>query len=141
MTSTGHVSREFVALILLPLVGNAAEHVTAGEFSPYTPGPNLKRSSLRCDTDGLRTVSALSSFVTVVVSIKDKIDLSLSIAVGSSLQIALFVIPFLVLLAWCIGQPLTLKFDLFETICLFLTILIVNWAIQDGTFDFKFFSS
>ncbi|KAL7412571.1 Sodium/calcium exchanger protein-domain-containing protein [Mrakia frigida] len=121
MTSTGGVSREFVALILLPLVGNAAEHVTA-----------------------------------VVVSIKDKIDLSLSIAVGSSIQIALFVIPVLVLLGWAIGQPLTLKFvlfsldssqrrtftnralsfslrfDLFETCALFLTVLVVNWAIQDG---------
>ncbi|KAL7417354.1 Sodium/calcium exchanger protein-domain-containing protein [Mrakia frigida] len=97
LTNTGGISREFVALILLPLVGNAAEHVTA-----------------------------------VVVSIKDKIDLSLSIAVGSSIQIALFVIPVLVLLGWAIGQPLTLKFDLFETIALFLTILVVNWAIQDG---------
>ena len=80
MTRQGNISREFVALILLPLVGNAAEHVTA-----------------------------------VVVSVKDKIDLSLSIAVGSSIQIALFVIPLLVVLAWAIGQPLTMKFDLFET--------------------------
>lgn len=50
-----------------------------------------------------------------MVSIKDKIDLSLSIAVGSSIQIALFVVPTLVLLAWAIGQPLTMQFDPFET--------------------------
>ncbi|CDZ96285.1 Ca2 /H antiporter VCX1 and related proteins [Phaffia rhodozyma] len=96
MTQSGNISREFVSLILLPLVGNAAEHVSA-----------------------------------VMVSIKDKIDLSLSIAVGSSIQIALFVIPTLVLLAWAIGQPLTMKFDLFEVSCLFITVLIVNYAIQD----------
>jgi calcium/proton exchanger cax len=40
----------------------------------------------------------------VVVSVKDKIDLSITIAVGSSIQIALFVVPVLVLLAWCIGR-------------------------------------
>lgn len=50
-----------------------------------------------------------------MVSVKDKIDLSLSIAVGSSIQIGLFVIPFLVVLGWAIGQPLTMRFDMFET--------------------------
>lgn len=97
LTESNAISREFVALILLPLVGNAAEHVTA-----------------------------------VTVSYKDKLDLSMAVAVGSSIQISLFVIPILVLLGWCIGQPLTLEFDILEVIILFVSIIIVNQAISDG---------
>lgn len=97
ITANGAISKEFVALILLPLVGNVAEHVSA-----------------------------------LTVSVKDKLDLSLAIAVGSSLQIALFVLPVLVLLGWAIGQPLSLEFDVLETITLFVSIVIVTQAISDG---------
>jgi Ca2+:H+ antiporter len=44
----------------------------------------------------------------VTVSYKNRLDLAMSVAVGSSIQIALFVVPFLVLLGWIIGQPLSL---------------------------------
>ncbi|KAH7333849.1 Sodium/calcium exchanger protein-domain-containing protein [Rhizoctonia solani] len=97
LTSGGNISREFVALILLPLVGNAAEHVTA-----------------------------------VTVSVKNKLDLAITVAVGSSIQIALFVLPFLILLGWIIDQPLTLFFDIFETVVVFVSVLIINYAISDG---------
>ncbi|KAF8674724.1 Sodium/calcium exchanger protein [Rhizoctonia solani] len=97
LTKNGNISREFVALILLPLVGNAAEHVTA-----------------------------------VTVSVKNKLDLAITVAVGSSIQIALFVLPFLILLGWMIGQPLTLFFDIFETVVVFVSVLIINYAISDG---------
>ncbi|KAF7985745.1 hypothetical protein HWV62_2364 [Athelia sp. TMB] len=111
LTSSGAISKEFVGLILLPIVGNAAEHVTA-----------------------------------VTVSVKDKLTLSLGVAVGSSIvsvipkkisnskltQIALFVIPFIVTLAWIIGKPLTLLFDPLESIVLFLAVLTVNYTVQDG---------
>ena len=40
----------------------------------------------------------------VTVSVRNKLDLALAVAVGSSIQIALFVLPFLVILGWCIGQ-------------------------------------
>lgn len=56
-------------MILLPIVGNAAEHLTA-----------------------------------VTVSVKDKLDLSIGVAVGSSIQISLLVIPFIVVLGWIIGK-------------------------------------
>ncbi|GAA5891134.1 hypothetical protein JCM5296_004903 [Sporobolomyces johnsonii] len=91
------ISVEWVGLILLPIVGNAAEHVTA-----------------------------------VSVSVHDKIDLSMGVAVGSSIQIALFVIPFCVILGWIMGKPLSLLFDPFESIVLFLSVLITNYTIQDG---------
>ncbi|KAJ3754380.1 calcium proton exchanger [Lentinula raphanica] len=97
LTDTGTISQEFVGIILLPIVGNAAEHVTA-----------------------------------VTVSVKDKLTLSLGVAVGSTLQIALFVIPFIVTLGWMIGKPLTLLFDPYESITLFLAVLTVNYSVQDG---------
>ena len=68
----------------------------------------------------------------VTVSIKDKLTLSLGVAVGSSIQIALFVIPFIITLGWILNKPLTLLFDPLESIVLFLAVLTVNYAVQDG---------
>ncbi|MCJ1393236.1 hypothetical protein MMC18_006108 [Xylographa bjoerkii] len=97
IVQTAHISKTFIGLILLPIVGNAAEHVTA-----------------------------------VVVSLKNKMDLAIGVAIGSSLQIALGVTPFLVILGWIIGQPMTLHFETFETVVFFLSVLVVNYLIQDG---------
>jgi len=97
LTDSGHISKEFVGVILLPIVGNAAEHVTA-----------------------------------VTVSVKDKLNLSIGVAVGSSIQIALFVVPFIVTLGWILNKPLTLLFDPYQSIALFLSVLTVNYVVQDG---------
>ncbi|OCF45169.1 calcium/proton exchanger [Kwoniella heveanensis CBS 569] len=97
LTENGHVSREFVGLILLPVIGNSVEHITA-----------------------------------VTVSVKDKLNLSMSIAVGSSIQVSLCLLPILVLIGWAIGQPMLLFFDNFETITLVVSLLLVNFAISDG---------
>ena len=91
------ISKTFIGLILLPIVGNAAEHVTA-----------------------------------VVVAYKDKMDLAIGVAIGSSLQIALFVTPFLVILGWITGHAMTLQFETFETVAFFLSALVVTLLIQDG---------
>ncbi|KAF9913415.1 hypothetical protein BX616_010065 [Lobosporangium transversale] len=90
-------SPTFIGLILLPIVGNAAEHVTA-----------------------------------VTVAVKNKMDLAIGVAIGSSMQIALFVTPLIVIIGWIIGQPMTLFFNTFETCVLFVSVLIVNYLIQDG---------
>ncbi|EMC91915.1 hypothetical protein BAUCODRAFT_39061 [Baudoinia panamericana UAMH 10762] len=95
-----NVSQEFIGLILLPIVGNAAEHVTA-----------------------------------VTVAIKDKMDLSIGVAVGSSLQIALLVLPLMVCINWFgAGAPdaLNFNFDGFQVSCLFIAVIVVNYVIQDG---------
>jgi Ca2+:H+ antiporter len=92
-----HISKTFIGLILIPIVGNAAEHVTA-----------------------------------VVVAWKNKMDLAIGVAVGSSLQIALFVTPFLVVLGWIMDRPMTLHFETFETVSFFLASLVVVLLIQDG---------
>ncbi|KAK2460882.1 hypothetical protein APHAL10511_007352 [Amanita phalloides] len=97
LTNSGKISTEFVGVILLPIVGNAAEHVTA-----------------------------------VTVSVKDKLNLSLAVAVGSSIQISLFVIPFIVVLGWILGKPMSFLFDPYESIALFLSVLTVNYVVQDG---------
>ncbi|KAG4428508.1 hypothetical protein IFR05_016011 [Cadophora sp. M221] len=94
---TAHVSKTFIGLILLPIVGNAAEHVTA-----------------------------------IVVAVKDKMDLAMGVAIGSSLQISLLVTPALVLLGWVIGVDMTLHFKIFETVIFFLSVLVVTYVIQDG---------
>ncbi len=101
IVETTHISKTFIGLILLPIVGNAAEHVTA-----------------------------------CVVAYKHKMDLAISVAIGSSLQIALFVTPFLVILGWIVGQPMTLHFQGFETVVFFISMLVVNYLIQDGASNY-----
>jgi len=88
---TSPLSEAFVGLIILPIVGNAAEHVTA-----------------------------------VAVASKNKMDLAIGVAVGSSIQIALFVTPFIVLLGWAMGKDMSLYFTLFETVSLFVSAFIVS---------------
>jgi Ca2+:H+ antiporter len=87
----------FVGVILIALIGNAAEHLTA-----------------------------------VTVAIKDKMDLAVNIAMGSTLQVALFVAPVLVLLGFFTGHQLDLVFNLFEIVAIAMTMLIVNAITNDG---------
>lgn len=69
---------------------------------------------------------------TVKVAMKGKLDLAIALVVGATLQIALFVTPLLVLLGWAIGQRMTLSFGGFQTTTLALSVLVVNYLIQDG---------
>mmetsp|Transcript_39710 Transcript_39710/g.98273 ORF Transcript_39710/g.98273 Transcript_39710/m.98273 type:complete len:106 (+) Transcript_39710:1-318(+) len=63
---------------------------------------------------------------------KNKMDISLGVAVGSATQIALFVIPFCVLVGWAMDMPLDLNFHVFETMSLVLTVITVTFVISDG---------
>ncbi|KAF9564348.1 Calcium/proton exchanger [Agrocybe pediades] len=92
-----HVPKAFIGLILLPIVANAAEHVTS-----------------------------------VWMAMKDQMELTITISVGSSIQISSFVVPLLVIIGWISGHELTLFFANFETIVLFVSVLLVNTLIQDG---------
>jgi Ca2+:H+ antiporter len=87
----------FTGVIVLPIIGNAAEHATA-----------------------------------VTVAMKNKMDLSVSVAMGSSLQIALFVAPALVLYGWAVGQPMDLNFNPFELVAVVVSVLIANSISSDG---------
>lgn len=87
----------FTGVILVPIVGNAAEHATA-----------------------------------VTVAMKNKMDLSLSVAVGSSMQIALFVAPVLVIAGRILGKPMDLDFKPFELVAVVVSVLIANSISSDG---------
>lgn len=68
----------------------------------------------------------------VTVAMKNKMDLSVSVAVGSSLQIALFVAPVLVIAGWFMGQPMDLDFNPFELVAVAVSVLIANSISSDG---------
>lgn len=91
------LTQVFVGVILVALVGNAAEHSTA-----------------------------------VLVARKNQMDLALGIAVGSSLQIALFVAPCLVFASYVLGNPLDLIFTPFEVAAVTVSVLIVGFVAMDG---------
>lgn len=91
------VSEFFIGIIVVPLVGNVAEHLVA-----------------------------------VQTALKNKMELSMAVSLGSSLQIALFVAPVLVFVSFLMGNPLTLVFNQFEIVALFAGTLIAAFVAQDG---------
>jgi Ca2+:H+ antiporter len=97
LVKTSSISEIFIGLIILPIVGNAAEHVTA-----------------------------------VTVAMKNKMDLAIGVAVGSSIQIALFITPLVVIIGWAMDRQMSLYFTLFETVCLFVSAFITNFLVLDG---------
>jgi Ca2+:H+ antiporter len=98
ITEAWGISQTFAGMVLLPIVGNAAEHLTA-----------------------------------VTVSIKNKMDLAIGVAVGSSQQIAMMVTPLMVILGWIMGQSMSLYFQVFETAVLFMTVILVFALLNDGS--------
>ena len=77
--------------------------------------------------------NAAEHFTAVIVAGKDKMDLSLGIAIGSSVQIAVFVAPLMVVFAWIMGVDLSLEFGPLETAATFLSVLVANSILRDGT--------
>ena len=76
--------------------------------------------------------NAAEHFAAVIVAGKDKMDLAIAIAIGSSVQIALFVAPVMVLLAWILRVDLTLEFGVLETAATFISVLVANSILSDG---------
>lgn len=91
------LSEFFLGIILIPIVGNAAEHMVA-----------------------------------ITVAGRNKMDLSVEIAVSSSLQIALFVAPLLVFISLAMGNPLTLVFNTFELWALGSAVVVTVLVCIDG---------
>jgi Ca2+:H+ antiporter len=91
------ISPIFVGLILIPVIGNAAEHASA-----------------------------------VFFAIRNKVDVSLEIAVGSSTQVALFVAPIMVFISLLVGHPMDFVFTGFEIGAVFIATLIVAVISRDG---------
>ena len=76
--------------------------------------------------------NAAEHFTAVVVAGKNRMDLSIGIAVGSSVQIAAFVAPLVILVSWIIGVELSFEFGLLETAACMLAVLIANSISRDG---------
>jgi Ca2+:H+ antiporter len=77
--------------------------------------------------------NAAEHWVAVLVAAKDKMDLAVNIAIGSSAQIALFVAPVLVLLSFVVGpDPMALVFNGYELAALVFAVLIANFVTQEG---------
>ena len=91
------LSEFFVGIIIVPIIGNVAEHLVA-----------------------------------VTAAMKNRMELSMSVSLGSSLQIALFVAPALVFISLLMGNPLTLEFNQFELVALGGAAFIAASAAQDG---------
>jgi Ca2+:H+ antiporter len=91
------LSKVFVGLIVIPIIGNAAEHSSA-----------------------------------VTMALRNKVDITLEIAIGSSTQIALFVAPALVFVSLLVGHPMDFIFSPFEVAAVGLSTLIVNLISNDG---------
>ncbi|MEM9817559.1 MAG: calcium/proton exchanger [Cyanobacteria bacterium P01_D01_bin.6] len=87
----------FSGVILIPLVGGAAEYLTA-----------------------------------VRVAYKNNMDLAISISMGSSLLVALLIVPVLVLTGQFLGQPMDLNFNLFEVVAVVIAVALVNLISLDG---------
>ncbi|XP_004240400.1 vacuolar cation/proton exchanger 3-like [Solanum lycopersicum] len=92
------ISVSFISLILLPIVGNAAEH--AGS---------------------------------IIFALKNKLDISLGVALGSASQISMFVVPLCVIMGWIIGVDMDLDFSILETGSLAFSIILIAFTLQDGT--------
>ena len=77
--------------------------------------------------------NAAEHWVAVLVAAKDKMDLAVNIAIGSSAQVALFVAPLLVLLSFVVGpDPMALVFNGYELVGLLFAVLIANLVTQEG---------
>ena len=76
--------------------------------------------------------NAAEHFTAVVVAGKNRMDLSIGIAVGSSVQIAAFVAPLVILVSWIVGVNLSFEFGLLETAACLLAVLIANSISRDG---------
>ncbi|KAH9804476.1 vacuolar cation/proton exchanger 5 [Citrus sinensis] len=100
-SASWNIPISFISVILLPIVGNAAEHASA-----------------------------------IMFAMKDKLDISLGVAIGSSTQISMFGIPFCVVIGWIMGRPMDLNFQLFETATLFITVIVVAFFLQEGTSNY-----
>ncbi|CAL0306222.1 unnamed protein product [Lupinus luteus] len=92
------LSVSFISIILLPIVGNAAEHAGA-----------------------------------IIFAFKNKLDITLGVALGSATQIGMFVVPLCTIVAWIMGIKMDLNFNLLETGSLTLAIITTAFTLQDGT--------
>ncbi|MEC9488380.1 MAG: calcium/proton exchanger [Halanaerobium sp.] len=85
------LSRVFIGVVIIPVISNAAEHLTA-----------------------------------ILMAREDRMDLSLNIALGSSIQVSLFIVPSLIIISHLLGHPMNVLFSPFQIVSIFTAALVVN---------------
>uniref|UniRef100_A0A803LXC7 Sodium/calcium exchanger membrane region domain-containing protein n=1 Tax=Chenopodium quinoa TaxID=63459 RepID=A0A803LXC7_CHEQI len=88
----------FLSIIMLPIVGNAAEHAGA-----------------------------------IIFAYKNKLDISLAVALGSATQISIFVVPLCVIVAWIMHIKMDLSLSVLETGSFVVSVLVIAFTLQDGS--------
>jgi Ca2+:H+ antiporter len=91
------LSEMFVGIIIVPIIGNAAEHSSA-----------------------------------VLMAMRNRMDLAVSIAIGSSVQVALLIAPLLVFVGLALGQPMDLAFNIFEVAAVTLAVGVATSVVRDA---------
>ncbi|KAG1840728.1 Sodium/calcium exchanger protein-domain-containing protein [Suillus subalutaceus] len=121
-----------VTLLLLTLV-TITVTITAEDLVESMDGISTTISKQWVGLILLPAVSSIAECVTAVnTSVKDQLNLSVSIAVGSSIQTTLLIIPFMVTLGWIMGRPLALLFDPFESVVLYISVQTMSFVVADG---------
>ena len=92
-----HMSKLFLGIIVIPIIGNAAEHSTA-----------------------------------LVTAMKNKMDISVNIAISSAAQIAMFVAPLIIIVSRWSHHPVTIVFSSIELICVAAAVMITQQVTRDG---------
>lgn len=92
-----NISEVFIGSIIIPIVGNAAEHASA-----------------------------------LIFASKNKLDIAISVAVGSAVQISIMAFPFCVLLGWTISSPLSLAISPYDLMSLCLSVFLVAITLKEG---------
>ncbi|KAK0204898.1 Sodium/calcium exchanger protein-domain-containing protein [Desarmillaria ectypa] len=137
VSSTASVQREpqlsiFMTLLLLSVV-TVCVAFTADLLVEAMNGISTTISKEWVGLILLPAVSSLAECATAInVSYRDQLNLSISVAVGSTIQTALFVIPFMVTVAWIAGKPLALLFDPFESLVLYISVQTMTYVVSDG---------
>jgi len=98
MSSNAGITEAFIGLILVPIIGNAVEHITA-----------------------------------IRMARKGKMDISLSIAIGSATQVAMFVVGLAVIIGWMLDIPMALDFPQFELLIFIYTSIIIFALVSNGS--------
>ena len=122
----------WVAVLLVVTIGVAVESELLID-SLQEATSKLELSALFTGVIFLPIIGNAAEHATaVIVAMKNKMDLAVSVAVGSSLQIALFVAPVLVVTGWLMGQPMDLDFNPFELVAVAVAVFVANSISADG---------
>lgn len=116
--------------IVTVLVAICSEYLT-GALEAVSETTNINKSFL-----GLIVLpiagNAAEHFTAVFFAMKNRMDAATAISIGSSIQIAVFVLPVTVVVGWCIGSNLTLAFDPFAVLMMTLSVILSYFVTSDG---------